>query len=464
MASGSAQRIATVQQAGAWLESLINFERQPGFKYSRLGLESIERLLDRLDHPEKSLSVIHVAGSKGKGSTCLLAEAILLEAGERTGTFTSPHLERWSERFRIEGREVADSLLAEAVEIVRPEVEALKKEDPANAPTFFDATTAVALLLFAQQGVSQVLLEVGLGGRLDSTNIVSPLLTCITQIELEHTDKLGGTLAEIASEKAGILKRDAECVAGRLPAEAEAVVVERARLLGVALSRLGREFFAERIDSDAWSAFSIAPTARQAFIYSEADGYELAVGLGVLGSHQIDNAALAIATLKRAKIIAPGKFEDAVRRALSAATLPGRLEWLSDRPGVLVDSAHTPASAEGLRRVLDQVSSGHLRILLSVSSDKDAEAILRPLINCAETIWLTRAEPIRSQDPEILATLCRDIAPETEIRVISDPEQAVRMARDGLEGDDLLCCAGSVYLAGIARRVLGADPRPPEPS
>ncbi len=452
------ERIRTAEHAGAWLEGLINFERQPGFSYARLGLEAIERLLARLDHPERELSIIHVAGSKGKGSTCLLAEAILQAAGERTGTFTSPHLERWSERFRIDGREVADAALAEVVEEVRPQVEALQREDPSNAPTFFDATTAVALLLFARQRVSHVLLEVGLGGRLDSTNAVSPRMTCISQIELEHTDKLGGTLEEVAAEKAGILKPRIGCVAGRLPPEAESVVVRRARELEVPLARLGAEFHAEALEAGDWADHSIASTSRQALLYREAGGYQLGVGLGVLGSHQLDNAALAMAAIRRADIIPAERFEPAARRGLAAARLPGRLEWLSDRPGVLVDSAHTPASARGLRRVLEQWSDRALRVLLSISSDKDAEGILIPLCTDAETIWLTRAEAIRSHPPEALVGLCRRIAPRADIRVIDDPVSAVRSARNALGPDDLLCCAGSVYLAGIARRLLLSKP------
>ena len=196
----------SVAEAGAWLESLINLEQRSDWRYSRVGLEPVRALLARLGDPQLAQPCIHVAGSKGKGSTVLLCEALLSASGRRVGAFTSPHLERWTERIRIDGREVEAAALVAAFNEVRPHVEALLSEQPESAPSFFDATTAAALLCFRTAGVEWALLEVGLGGRLDSTNIVSPAVTCITSIELEHTDKLGHTLGAIAGEKAGILK------------------------------------------------------------------------------------------------------------------------------------------------------------------------------------------------------------------------------------------------------------------
>jgi dihydrofolate synthase/folylpolyglutamate synthase len=194
----------------------------------RLSLAPIRALLDRLGAPERGLSVIHVAGSKGKGSTALFAESVLRAAGARVGTFTSPHLERWTERFRIDGDGGAADRLAAAVAELRPHVDALRDAGGDTVPSFFDATTAAALLLFRDLRVDHAVLEVGLGGRLDSTNAVAPAVCCITSIELEHTDLLGDTLAAIAGEKAGILKPGVPAVCGELPREAFAVVERRA--------------------------------------------------------------------------------------------------------------------------------------------------------------------------------------------------------------------------------------------
>jgi dihydrofolate synthase/folylpolyglutamate synthase len=197
--------LRSLAQAEAWLEGLINVERRPEVPYARLGLDPIRRLLARVGDPQAALSVVHVAGSKGKGSTALLVEALLRGLGERVATFTSPHLERWTERFRVDGREVEGERLLAAVERLRPHVDALRAEAPASAPTFFDVTTAAAMLLFAEARVDRAVLEVGLGGRLDSTNVVDPAVTCITTIELEHTDKLGTTPAALGAEQAGIV-------------------------------------------------------------------------------------------------------------------------------------------------------------------------------------------------------------------------------------------------------------------
>ena len=182
--------VRTLEQAEAYLDGLINRERREQPR-SRVSLAPIRALLAALSHPEADLRILHVAGSKGKGSTALAAEALLARCGSRVGVFTSPHLERWTERFRVEGREVPGDELAAAVERLRPHVDALRERSSEEVPSFFDATTAAALLLFRDRRVEHVILEVGLGGRLDSTNAVHPAVTCITSIELEHTDKLG---------------------------------------------------------------------------------------------------------------------------------------------------------------------------------------------------------------------------------------------------------------------------------
>ena len=456
-------RVNNVHEASAWLESLINFERAPSYSTARLDLVPIQRLLARLGNPENSLSIVHVAGSKGKGSTCLLAEAILGAAGERVGTFTSPHLESWCERFRIDGHEVDGDLLAEAVEGVRPHVEALKREDAERAPTFFDATTATALLLFARARVSRVLLEVGLGGRLDSTNAVQPAVTCITQIELEHTDKLGDTLAAIAGEKAGIIKPGVPCVAGPLADEAMAVVAERAKSVGAPLFRLGEDAEVHELAASEWSSHGIAENAAQAFVYRERAGFEVAAGLGVLGRHQSWNAALALAALRHLGGRTDAGWRDAARQGLVSAALPGRLEVVGKEPWQVVDSAHTRESAASLREALDQIPVRRRLLVLSISRDKPSDKILTSLLEGAHAVWVTRAEAIRSMDPEELAGLCNRIAPGCRVHCVDDPRAAVSAARAALGKDDLLCCAGSVYLAGVARRALG-DPLPPVPN
>ncbi|MEE8508511.1 MAG: folylpolyglutamate synthase/dihydrofolate synthase family protein [Myxococcota bacterium] len=441
--------IVSAAQAEAYLNGLINLERQPEFSMERLGLEPIRALLERVGHPERGLSILHVAGSKGKGSTALFLESILEAIGERVGTFTSPHLERWTERFRIAGHEVPGAALAASIERLRPHIDELRASPGAPVPTFFDATTAAALLLFSEAGVDRTVLEVGLGGRLDSTNAVSPAATCITSIELEHTDKLGHSLAAIAAEKAGILKPGVPCVIGSLPAEARQVVRARAEALAVPLFECGVDFSVE-VESGA------APSAGVKIRYREADGFEVEASLQTLGLHQAENAALAVALIRRLAVHPEDALVSASQKGLAGAWLPGRVELLERRPWIVVDSAHTGASARALARALSGIPAQRTHFVLSVSAGKDLGAILAALLPQASSLTITRAEPQRSLDPSQIAHTVRAADASLLVRVIPDPHLAVRAARARLGEADLLCVAGSVYLAGIARRVLGS--------
>jgi dihydrofolate synthase/folylpolyglutamate synthase len=419
--------------------------------YERLGLEPIRRLLERLGDPQRGLRVIHVAGSKGKGSTALFVEAICRAAGERVGTFTSPHLERWTERFRLDGREVTGERLAAAVARLRPHIDALRAAGRASAPTFFDATTAAALLLFDEARVDRVVLEVGLGGRLDSTNVVDPAVTCVTSIELEHTDKLGSSLAEIAREKAGVLKPGVPSVAGDLPAPARAVLTDRAREVGTEVAWLGTDFDVEVRSS---RPEGLALRLRDGPVAVDAK-------VPVLGVHQAANAALALACARRARVACDADLAEAAERGLAVAELPGRIEAVGRSPWLLVDGAHTAVSARALARVLASLPRRRSRLVLSISAGKDMSSILEALLPEADEVTVTRAEPVRSLAPEEVASAVRAAVPGLALRVVPNPHLAVRAAREGLAAGDLLCVSGSVYLAGIARRVL-REPHPPD--
>ncbi len=446
--------IANVTDAGRWLEGLIDLEKVRSLPRSRLSLAPIRALLGRLGSPEAGLRVLHVAGSKGKGSVALLAEALLGAAGVRAATFTSPHLERWTERFRIGGKEVEGGRLADAVERLRPAVEALRAGPPETVPTFFDATTAAALLLFADAGVDVAILEVGLGGRLDSTNACTPAVCCITAIELEHTEVLGDTLAAIASEKAGILKPGVPAVAGALPEEAAAVVRARAAEVGAPLTWLGEDFGVEVEDRGA-----------EGLLLDLRDGpFAARAALPLLGAHQAGNAALALACVRRLGVVPDARLAASLADGLAAARLPGRVELLARSPWIVVDAAHTAASARALAAALEELpraAGARAHLVLSVSAGKDLEAICAALAphfrSATAAVTITRAEPVRSLEPEAVARALRAAAPGVEPRVVPNPHLALRAAREGLAEGDLLCATGSVYLAGIARRVLAGD-------
>jgi dihydrofolate synthase/folylpolyglutamate synthase len=443
--------IRSLDEAAAWLEGLINVERRPDWPYRRFSLDPIRALLGRLSHPDRGISVLHVAGSKGKGSTVLLSEALLRAGDLSTGVFTSPHLERWTERFRIDGAEVGAEALAAAVEEVRPHVEALRAGGVAGPPTFFDATTAAALVLFRDARVDHAVLEVGLGGRLDSTNACAPRVTCITSIELEHTDRLGNTLAAIAAEKAGIVKPGVPCVVGALPEEALRVVRDRAAEVGAPIAVLGRDI---RLDV-------LAAGPRGCRIRVEDGPLSVALELPLLGPAAPMNAALAIACVRRLVGAPAGEVGGWAARGLATAELPARVEVVEHDPLVIVDAAHTGASARALAQVLDGLGRP-VDLVVSVSAGKDVRALIEMLVPRARRATLTRAEPTRSLDPGEIARIARDVAPAVELRVVPNPQLAVRAAREAVSTGDALCATGSVYLAGIARGILrrGAPRQP----
>ncbi|MGH0037856.1 MAG: bifunctional folylpolyglutamate synthase/dihydrofolate synthase, partial [Myxococcota bacterium] len=371
--------IHSAAEAGAYLESLINFEREPGFRYERMGLAPVRALLAELGDPHRALSVVHIAGSKGKGSTALLLEHLLGAWGEQVGTFTSPHLESWTERFRIAGREVAGERLAAAVERVRPAVERLRRGEAALRPTFFDATTAVALLLFEEAGVDRVVLEVGLGGRLDSTNVVDPAVACITTIELEHTDKLGDTLAAIAGEKAGILKPGVPCVLAAQPPAAAAAIAARAAAVGAPLIGQGREW---RVRSVENGMRVVAPA-----------GVRRLPPPRLAGAHQRSNAAQAVAMADSL----PGftLSDDALARGLQSVDWPARLQRLTRGPLVdrlppgwelWLDGGHNPAAGAMLAQVLGGLPPRPTHLVCGMLNTKDISGYLTPLAAHARSL------------------------------------------------------------------------------
>jgi len=413
----------------------------------RLSLGAIHALLNAVGNPERGLSIVHVAGSKGKGSVCLAAEAMLTALGERVGVFTSPHFERWTERFRVNVREVSGAALARAVARLQPHVDRLRSEDPENSPSFFDATTAAALLIFKDAGVDRVLLEVGLGGRLDSTNAVSPLVTCITQIELEHQEVLGHTLAAIAGEKAGILKPGVPCVVGALPPPAEAAVAQRAAEVGAPVFREGEAFTLEV----APASMSQTQTRLR---YRERGGFTCDADLPIISVPGARNAGLALASLRRLGGYDDGELVGAAQRGLAALTLPGRVEVVSREPWVIIDSAHTPASAIALADTLASLGLTEVELILSISRDKALPEILTPLLPHARAVTVTAAEPLRSVPPLELAEAIGALAPDLALRVAHDPRSGLRDALASVQAGTAVVVAGSVYLAGAAREVV----------
>jgi dihydrofolate synthase/folylpolyglutamate synthase len=438
--------IRTSDQAVAFLLGLVRDDPRPYQARAALAQLPVRALLARLGDPHAGLPVVHIAGSKGKGSTALYLEAILNAAGLRTGTFTSPHLQRWTERYRVDGRESTATAFAALFARLQPHVLDLLAEDLELAPSFFDVLTAAAFVLFSEQRVDCAIIEAGIGGRLDATNVAQAMLACITSVELEHTDKLGASIAAIATEKAGIIKTAAPVVIGTLPEEAEAVIRARASSLGAGVSALGQ-------DIDLRTA--IAPDGGLGIRVIDNESEFHAVLPRPASQCNAGNAALAIACARRVAGSNEERLRRAVARALADTRPPGRMELISEHPWVIIDGAHTVASTRALAEMLKGLPARRMHLLVSLSASRDACAVLAPLLERADRVVVTSADPNRSMDSKrVAATLIAGGYPAPRVLAIADPRKAVRETYGALESHDLLCVAGSMYMAGVARETL----------
>ena len=427
--------LETLADAERYLDGLINREKKTQYDYERLGLAPIRALLAEVGHPERELRCVLVAGSKGKGTTTLATEALLRGAGLRVGTFTKPHLESWRERFRIDGELVGEGELCAALRAMQPAIERLRT-DTERCPSFFDVTVALALRLFADAGADAGAIEVGLGGRLDSTNAVDARVTVVTAIQLEHTDKLGDTLEAIAREKAGIFRPGVPALHGPLAPDAFGAVAAQAVAHDVPLEEV--------------CALDVACDAH-GLRFHLGDGRALASP--VLGAHQATNLALAVRASERflGRALAPRELA-----ALGALRLPARIEPIGT---AIVDDAHTPDSARALVRTLGELWPGtRWAFVLSISRDKDAAGIVEALAPLTRFCVATAAEATRSRDPEELVSLAW-AAGIPESCAEPEPLAALARARAALQPGDRLAEVGSVFLAGALRRHLVAAAR-----
>jgi dihydrofolate synthase/folylpolyglutamate synthase len=422
--------LETLSDAERYLDGLINREKKTQYDYERLGLEPIRALLAEIGQPERDLPCILVAGSKGKGTTTLAAEQLLRAAGRRVGAFTKPHLESWRERFRVDGELVGEHELVAALREMQPAIERLRT-DTERCPSFFDVTVALALRLFRAAAVDVGAIEVGLGGRLDSTNAVDARVTVVTAIQLEHTDKLGDTLEAIAREKAGIFREKIPALHGPLAPDAWGAIAAQAISLDAPLEEVRAHGVRARADG---------------LRFRLADGRELASP--VLGAHQATNLALAARATEifLGRLLARSELD-----SLATLRLPARIERLGD---AILDDAHTPDSARALRETLSSLwPEVRWVFVLSISRDKDAAGIVAELAPVTRACVATAAEASRSIDPNEIASLAW-ASGVSEVAVEPEPLAALARARALLRAGDRLAVAGSVVIAGALRRHL----------
>jgi dihydrofolate synthase/folylpolyglutamate synthase len=435
-----------------FLHSRIDYERAAvaSLGATEWKLERMRELAERLGDPLAHIPVAHVAGTKGKGSTAAMIASALTAAGRRTGLFSSPHLNRTEERVAIDGTAISGAELGELVAELRPHIEAMDRAAarlPGEfGPTYFEITTALALAAFRRRRVDAAVLEVGMGGRLDSTNICLPVVSVITSISLDHMRQLGDTLAAIAGEKAGIIKRGVPVVSGVTPPEPRDVIRRIARENGSRLVELDRDFrFAYR----PARSLNLRPDQPR-MDFSSRDWSLADVALPALGGHQAQNGAVALATLTLLREQGWRLPESAIWQGLATAPCPARVEVVSRRPTVVLDVAHNVASASALLETLNESFDSCRRALVfATTQDKDYAGMLRRLVPAFDRVVLTRyANNPRGVPANELA------APWTgdpRVQVCADAALAWEAMQQWAGADDLICVAGSFYLAAEMR-------------
>lgn len=426
-------------EAYDYIARFTNYERMSDVRYTRavLDLDRVRAVLNALGSPDKKYPIVHVAGTKGKGSVCAFVASVLQTMKQRVGLFSKPHLIKLNERISVNGCDIADDQFVDMMNMLYPYLE--RQRVAGNPLTFFDLITVLALVYFAEMGVDFVVLEVGLGGRLDSTNVVHPKVSVITSIDYDHMHILGNTLEKIAAEKAGIVKAGVPVISGVIEPGPAHVIREIAEERKAPLFELSRDF--ELVESKKREDFSVETWRRQ---YNS-------LTLPLVGEHQRRNAAVAVAALETLCEVLPLTMEEAqVRKGLANVKLHGRIEVIGENPTVILDVAHNPVSLRALRETLSvHYPDKRVVLLLGMSRDKDVKESLCQIIPIASAAVFTGIGHPRGVDPSELCHMAQELSPGFVCESEPDIEKGLRRALELTESGDILCITGSFYLAGV---------------
>jgi dihydrofolate synthase/folylpolyglutamate synthase len=402
-------------------------------KSAKFGLETISALLEALDNPQRACRFVHVAGTNGKGSTCAMIESGLRAAGVRTGLYTSPHLAEPTERIQVAGHPVTFEQFAGAFDVVHEAAEGLLRDGAIEYhPTYFETVTAMAFVLFKQLGAETVALEVGLGGRLDATNVVTPALSVITLVDFDHEALLGRSIEEIAAEKAGILKPGIPAVLAPQRPEAEATLLARAAVTGSAITR-GADWSVENCSLNRrGSSFTIR---------KKGEG-QIRLQCPLAGEHQVDNALTAAIALH-----AVGIAREAIEGGIAATRWPGRLELVSSRPEIILDGAHNPSGARALVRYIERFyADRRITLIYGAMRDKAVAEMTGILFPAVDTVIATAPGQERATRPETI----REMSGSSEVLITQTVADALKLAQDA----DVVFVAGSLFVVAEARALL----------
>jgi dihydrofolate synthase/folylpolyglutamate synthase len=454
----------TYEQALQFWFGRVNYEQRSP-RRGDLTLDRMRALLERLGDPHRQLRVVHVAGSKGKGSISAMLETVLRRAGYRTGLFTSPHLCRVEERIQVAGVPIDGAEVAVLTGDLAPAVRAVEAglAPGAQGVTFFEVATALGFLHFVRRRVEVAVVEVGLGGRFDSTNVCLPLVAIIASISYDHTQQLGNTLARIAGEKAGIIKPGRPCLSGARAPAARAVIERVCRERRAPLRQIDIDFHYTYEPGRITPEADLPPRVR---VVTGARARP-PLTLGLLGEHQAANAAVAVAAVEQLRAEGLYVSDEAVAEGLAGVRWPARLEVVRRRPLVVLDCAHNVASAEALVDTLEASFPAHRQedgaagprrlLVFAGSNDKDLAGMLEVLAPHFSQAYLTRfGNSSRAAPPEQLAELLRRIRP-LPCTICPSAADAWHQALQSAGPDDLVCVTGSAFFAGEVRALLEAS-------
>jgi dihydrofolate synthase/folylpolyglutamate synthase len=442
------------QQALDYLYSFVDYSMTRNLRYSpeKFNLGRMEALMERLGHPERKYPVLHVAGTKGKGSVAAMCASALRAAGYTTGFYTSPHLHEYTERIQVNGEQISKAEMVELIDELRPHIAAVEQV------TTFEITTALAFLYFARRNAGAAVIEVGLGGRLDATNVVIPLVSVITSLSMDHMNVLGDTLAKIAGEKAGIIKQGRPVVLSPQKDEARLVVERAAHEREARMVEVGREIYfapyAHSLDGQSllvWMADE-QPLV-DAFIESGgrvADWEPVRLTIPLLGYHQVENAATAYTALQVARQEGLALTEESIREGLAEVNWPGRFEILRRTPPVIVDSAHNGDSALKLRLAIEDYLPGKPVILLfGASEDKDIHGMFAELMPRVRRVIATQSIHPRAMEAQKLVELAHQFG--VPAQAVLPLEKALETALEWAGSEAVVLATGSLFVAAAVR-------------
>jgi len=432
------------KNAMRFLETLTDFERLRIVRYNaqNFDLDRMRHLLKKLGNPQEQYKTVHIAGTKGKGSTCAMVANMLQANGYKVGLYTSPHLVDIRERIQVNGVMISHADFARLIRLVEPIVARAKP-----MPTFFDVITAVAFKYFAEQKVELAVVETGLGGRLDSTNVLKPEVTGITSISKDHMAQLGHTLPKIAEEKAGIFKPGVPAISVMQDADVEAVLKRHAEKVGAPFDITGKSMeFSYRFEATRM----LGPHNRICLTTPNSKFEHLAVPM--MGEHQAINCGLALAIIDKLKTRGFNISDSKAMEGLGKTKMPGRMEIISTQPRVLVDGAHNAASLDALMKAIGQhIPYDSMVVIFGCCADKDIPGMLERITSGADKVIFTKVDSIRTANPDELAARYVELYGKMA-QVARSLEEALAIANRAVTREDLICITGSFYLVGEAKK------------